>query len=294
MKGTRLRLWLNLVLLGVVLALLWLAIYQPGKEPPPEPQHITTLDAAAITRIAIVRSDQETLRLAKENNRWWLKEPFPIQANEDKVRSLLRFVETRSQHSLNAKTHDLKRFGLSEPRARLELNEAVFSFGDTHPLSGERYVLHQERIYLTVDTTYHHLIAEAAVYASPRLVEGGKPLIAITLPNFNLHREEAKWLIDPPDPAISADAIVRLVDEWKRSQAITVQRKQAVTTALGKVILQFQEAPPLSYEIIRTDPELVLVRPDLGIEYHLSADAAKRLLKPEETRPEAQSGEQIR
>ncbi len=294
MESTRTRLALNLVLLGVVLALLWLAIYQPGKQPPPQPQRMTTLDAAAITRIAILRSDQEPIRLAKENDRWWLKEPFPIEANEDKVRSLLQFVEARSQRSLDAKTHDLKRFGLAEPRARLELNEAVFSFGDSNPLSGERYVLYQDRIYLTVDTTYYHLIAEAAVYANPHLVAEGKPLIAITLPDLRLRKTQAKWSLSPPDPSLSADAIVQLVEEWKRSQAITVRRSQADTPAQGRVILEFEAAPPLIYEIVRTDPELVLVRPDLGIEYHLPAEAAKRLLKLEKTKSETSSGKQIR
>jgi hypothetical protein len=280
MKSIRMRLLLNLVLLGAVLALVWLAIYQPGKKLAPEPQRLTLMDPATITRIAILRPDQEAIRLVKENDRWWLKEPFPIEANENKIKSLFEFLEAQSQNSLDAKAHDLKRFGLAEPRVRLELNEAGFSFGDSHPLSGERYVLHEGRIYLIPDTTYHYLIAEAAVYASPHLVERGKQLIAIRLPDLNLRQKEAKWSLNPPDPELSADAIVRLVEEWKRSQALTVRRRQADTPTQGEVILEFQQPPPLRYEIVRTDPELVLVRPDLGIEYHLSADAAKRLLRP--------------
>jgi hypothetical protein len=293
-KGTRLRLWLNLVLLGMVLMLLWLALAEPGKELPPEPQRITALDPAAITRIAVLRPDQESLRLAKEDGRWWLREPFAIQADENKVKTLLEFLETRSPPPLEAKAHDLKRFGLSEPRARLELNEAVFGFGDSNSLSGERYVLYQDRIYLTIDTTYPHLIAEAPVYASPRLIEAGKPLITLTLPDLRLRQKEAKWSLDPPDPKISADAMVRLVEEWKRSEALTVRRRQADPPTQGKVILEFQGAPPLTYEIVRTDTELVLVRPDLGIEYHLSTEAARRLLTLEETGPPAPLGEQAR
>lgn len=282
-KGvTRTRLALNLALLALLLVLVVLAVFQPGTVTEPPKPKLSSIDPKSVTTITVTRPKQDTIVLRKEGTRWWLEQPLRTPANESRAQSLLGFVGDPSQESFAAKDHDLKRFGLAEPEVVLQVQDQRFAFGDTNPLSAQRYVLYGDRVHLVFESVYYDLQGDAAGFVSPRLIEEGREPVQIALPERTLRREgDRGWQLSKPEPGVTTDALTRLADEWRYVQAMTVRQLDRAKKPQGSVILSFKEGEALSYQVLAREPELILARTDLGLEYAVAAAAGKLLLEPQ-------------
>ncbi len=100
------------------------------------------------------------------------------------------------------------------------------------------------------------------------------------MPDIALTRDaQGHWQVQPDKPGLSADAIQTLVDAWRTTTALWV-KKYAQGSAQGSITVQLKEpAQELHFDIMARQPELILARPDLGLQYHLSAESAKALLE---------------
>jgi len=161
------RMALNLGLIGLVGILVLLAVYEPGLDAPKQLPRLTAIEGPAVKAITVTRKDDEAIMLAKEGERWMMRAPYSVPANPGRVQSILGFLEGTSQASFPTQGHDLKRFGLAEPKVRMEVDADVFAFGDTSPMNGQRYVLYKDRVHLTMDALYDQLLAEGRRYEQP-------------------------------------------------------------------------------------------------------------------------------
>ncbi len=277
----RSQLLLNLVLLGLVLALVLFAVYQPGKPPLSKPFRLTQASQDTINKIRIARKHQEDVVLRKEHGQWWMVKPFAIHANPYRTTAILTVLRAESAMQLNAKQQDLARFKLDDPRVKLELDDYHFAFGDTNPLDQRRYVLFNDILYLIGDRVYQHLIAEPANFVSTQLLPSEVRLSEIRLPGYHLQLIEGTWSVTPELPETSSDAISQLVDAWRRAEALAVRAHQK-GTPLGTVYLNTEDGGGVQFAIMAQTPELILARLDFAIQYHLSEAAGARLLELEE------------
>ncbi len=284
--GARLR--LNAILLAVLSMLVFVVISEPGKQEEAHRPKLSSIAPRNVNSIRITRPGGENVELHKEAGHWLLKQPFSVRANEARVQALLDFLEDESQDAFPAKDHDLKRFGLAKPALRLRFDDSLFAFGETNPLSGRRYVLHEDTIHLTADTIYPTLTGAAEDLASPRLLEQGTEPVKLTLPNYVLSRGgKGHWKLSSPDPRISSAALQKLVDEWRYAQALTVRRKQE-RTSQGTIRIEFQAGTAVQFAILAKAPEFILARSDLELEYAMPAATGQRLLEPQKaTKPPA-------
>ncbi|MGH8535432.1 MAG: DUF4340 domain-containing protein [Gammaproteobacteria bacterium] len=278
--GARLR--LNAILLAVLSVLVLVVISEPGKqEEAPRPK-LSSIAPQSVNNIRITRPGGEIVELHKEAGHWLLKQPFSVRADEPRVQALLGFLEEKSKDAFPAKDHDLKRFGLAEPALRLQFDDSLFAFGDANPLSGQRYVLHEDTIHLAADTTFPTLTGPAEDLATPRLLEEGTEPVKLTLPKYVLSRgAKGHWKLSPPDPRIGTAALQKMVDEWRYARALTVRRKQE-RISQGTIRIEFQAGTPVQFEILAKDPEFILARSDLELEYAMPAGTGQRLLEPQE------------
>lgn len=274
------RTWLNLALVILVAASAALMFYLPGPDKPAPPPALTALTPGQITRIAIERNDQPTLTFVKEGPHWRMTAPLRMPANTFRVESLLDITRTPSHARLDAAAQDLTQFKLAAPRVRVRLNDLEIAFGDTDPLNQRRYVRIGPTLHLIDDSDYYNLIALPTVWVSNALLAPDSRLIALELPGRKLTRQaDGSWqAAPPPASASSADAVPTLVNEWTHAQALEVKPYQAAN-AQAQVTLRLQGQPqPLRFEVLAYTPELILARPDLGVQYHLVAELAERLL----------------
>ena len=202
---------------------------------------------------------------------------------------------------------DLEKFKLKSPRIRVRLNDVELGFGDTEPLEGRRYVLAGNTVHLITDSYYPRLIAPHTSFISLALLPEPTRLEAIELPQLTLTHDAQGW---KAAPSASPDAVNTLVQEWMAAQALQVRpyvapatqdKPETVTLRVAPGVLDRRSqrdspssipgvvpaATPASQEGVQTSlrfiiisraPELILARPELGVQYHLPQDAAQRLL----------------
>ena len=273
------RMWLNLVLAGVVAVLAALVVLQPGIETPAEAPPLADRSPASVTRVRVERPDSPALLLERRDGRWNLVAPLALPANGFRVQTLLEILDVKSDRQLDAKGLELARFGLEPPRATLWLDDLRLDFGDTESLSGKRYVRVGDSVHLTTDRFYQQVTggAPGLVHLSP-LGPEAEP-VAIKLPDLELRHEAGRWTAEPDDGGYTADAINRLVEAWRTSQAITVRALEPSTDGRAVSVTLKGQATPLRFLAIETPHAFVLARPDAGVQYHLPVEAADRILR---------------
>ena len=286
------RAWLNLTLLAVVAALALVAVYEPGIEAPPPATTLTDLDPDEVTRIRIQRADAEAVLLENRDGRWRLREPVTVAANEFRARSLARIAAAESLGTLPPADDQLSDFGLAPAKVRLWLNERELAFGGSTALDHRRYVLTGGVLHMIDDRYQHHLTAGWPEMVATALLEPEWTPVAIELPDLTLRRGEGgNWTVDPPQPEAGTDDVLGLVDAWRQADAVWVRRLEAGEAEAVISIHLDGEETPLKFEIRGREPDLVLGRRDLGIQYHLSAESADRLLRLRE--PETTAGGEV-
>lgn len=268
---------LGLVVLLAGLALvIWL---RPGQQSPEE-AHLTALDPVAITRITIRRAGHRAIVIERRNGQWWLSSPAKMPANDVRVNSLLNLALKTSDTKYKANELNLARYGLAEPQVVVTLNDQEVAFGNINPVSYRRYVLVEDTVYLISDDLYELETADAATYVTPRLLPQGVDITALKLPQVTLEQKEGgSWRQEPPR-VLTETEIEALLIAWRDAQALRVAAYEEQPSQ-AQANVELGNSRELLFEVTAREPDLILARPDLGIQYHLPADAASSLLHPE-------------
>lgn len=274
------RILLNMWLAAALLALVWVVWQEPGHAPKREDAvvKLSAISPAAVDKIAI-SNHNGTITLGKEHGEWRLLEPLAIAANPVRVDGLLQVLQAESLARFPAAGRDLSQYGLAAPAVKLRVNDAELLFGGVTPVDQQRYVQVGDTIHLIADRYMFDLTGDAAGLVSRDLVPHGKRIVALELPGNKFSRnEKGEWSVLPADKAVSSDAVQALVSAWRDVQALRVAAydKQAVQ---GEVVIGIEgEQQPLRYQITARTPDLILARPEIGMQFYVAAEQVERLL----------------
>lgn len=285
------RLWLNLALVIVVAILVALVYFKPGHKPPTPQQVLTRIAAQDVHDIKIAQPNAATVELMRQGSQWQMIAPAKLPADQYLVQSLLDSLPAVIKSSFAATPDKLAQYGLDPARVRLWINGTEFDFGDTEPLNNYRYVLSSGQVHLISGLLFYNIDHRPYWWVSKRLLPEHAKITAVQLPNATLTLSGDHWQLAPANPAVSADAIQTLVDNWQNAQAIGVEEAVAGKPE-GEVAIQLAgEQAPLRFAIQRDPNFFVLARPDLGIEYQLPDNQRDALLtfKPNPATPQATS-----
>jgi hypothetical protein len=266
---------LNLALLAAVVALGWWAYFKPAAET--AALRLSALQAAAASSIRIERGGQPVVALQKKNATWWIVEPFSAPAEPLQVERLLAVAQAEASARLAA--DDLARFDLDRPLATLVIDGQSFGFGGVSTTTREQYVLTQGAVY-TVELRYGAALpVDAAPLIRRGLFSDGEVPVQFEFADFTLHHRDGKWVLAPPSAELGADDIARWVEQWRQASALRVavydQRKPA-----GEIRIGLKNGTQLALGILQREPELILLRPDLNLQYTFISATARRLLAP--------------
>ena len=266
---------LNLALLAAVVALGWWAYFKPAAET--AALRLSALQAAAAGSIRIERGGQPVVALQKKNAMWWIVEPFSAPAEPLQVERLLAVAQAEASARLAA--DDLARFDLDRPLATLVIDGQSFGFGGVSTTTREQYVLTQGAVY-TVELRYGAALpADAAPLIRRGLFSDGEVPVQFEFADFTLHNRDGKWVLAPQSANLGADDIARWVDQWRQASALRVavydQRKPA-----DEIRISLKDGTQLALGILQREPELILLRPDLNLQYTFISATARRLLAP--------------
>ena len=272
---------LNLVLVVLALVMGLIIYYEPGLEPADVPQPLTTLLAPDdAIGIHIERLKYDPVSFIKRNGRWYLvTEQQELPASTFQLQALLRLLETSSSSQYAADTVDLAALGLDPPQATVTVDDVAILFGNTAPLDGKRYLQIDATVHLIEDRYQHLINAGWTNFVERKLLPADKSISRLQLPGMTLTlTDKDQWQLSPDKPGVSADTIQQLIDHWDKVSALYARRYDGRTSD-EIIALEFSDSPEtLTFMVIAHSPELVLARPDWGIQYHLTRDVEETLL----------------
>lgn len=282
---TRRRRWLvNGGLLAVAGALALLLIFEPGQKPPAPAPTLASLIPGEITRLRIELPERPVIELARRGDtRWDLTAPIQAPGEAPRAQTLAFIPQLPAADPIAAGGRDLKPFGLAPPQAVLTLNDTRVEFGDTHPMEHRRYVRIGAQIFLLDDSHYHLMHAGVAGFISRRLAPEGARIEGVTWPKGKLLRAEqaGEWRFEPPLAGVSAERLRAAAGLWASESALWVASAPPATedaAALPRLEISLKDQPPVVYEIVSEEPELLLRHTGLKLDFHVSGHSAKTLL----------------
>ena len=269
---------INLVLAVVVITLVLVVIYKPGKEE--TSTKIIQIDTSPVTSIKIERVGTQATSFLLEDKDWHMVEPYAMKANKIKVESLLDLLQYNYHARYDIADLDVKKYGLDIPRTTITFNEEhKFEFGSTEPLNKYRYIRYKDTLYLTDDFYYHRILGAATSFLDHALIDKKHKITKIELPGLTLTLKDAKWEAKPKPKQYSNDQANELVDHWMLSHAIEINSYPPVR-GTGQVRVHVEgRKTPIHFDIFTFNDEFFLGRKDLNITYKLAAEKRRDLLQ---------------
>lgn len=273
------RLIINIVLFILVCVLgVFLFVTETGNNHTEEIL-LTSMNPENIHTIVVTRKQTDEIVFKKENKTWQMQSPYALPANPVRINTMLGLLKAHSYTQLNKKELQLDRFHLQDPEVSIRFNQLQIDFGDVSPLGDQRYVMVGDSVHLINDSLFQQLQTNATFFLDNRLLPAGSEITAIHLPDHELQLQDGLWKISP-DTSISADTIIQLINAWQNLEAISI-RPYEDTAVTGMVNIEFKDMPGLEFPIVSMPPQLILARPELGIQYHISSyDAGRLFLMP--------------
>lgn len=274
------RTLINLAMAGALGALVVLAVTRPGLDTPATAAPITQLSADQVDRITLARAGQAEIQLQRQGEQWQLLAPYQAPGNGFRLARLLELVSLTPDRSYRADQLDLAQIGLEHPVLRVRFNDSEIAFGRLNPLDQTRYVRLGDQIHLIPDDYFDLLNGPVTGLVDTALLPEGAEIRAIALPNQQtLQQQDGKWALTPKQDH-AGDAIQNLLTHWRHDRALAVTEYDGDEQSQGQVVIELNgTASPLRFDVLSTEPELVLGRPDLRLAYHMSDGSEQKLLR---------------
>jgi len=273
---------LNLVLLAGVVALGVFISTTPEKDSDKPVTRLGGIDLPDVNRISISREGLAYIRLHKQSDgKWRMLEPHTIAANEAAINKLLELPGALSHAQFSAQGRNLGDYGLAPEKASLELNGKRYLFGDIEHINKRRYIMLDQAIHLTTDLYYHQLRTAAEHFVSGRLVEPAMSITALEIPGLTLNQTaQGDWAASGQQSKqdYRADAVTSLLNHWQHKQ-VTLVDVTSPHESSDMARITFADNSVIEYAIIKTATELLMVRNDLGLQYHIPIAQAPQLLE---------------
>jgi len=291
-RGPLARRWMLNAVLAVAVAGVGLFAWYRAAYPPTEVKpRLTDLKADTVQKIEITRPQQPVVRLERADGGWRMTAPIAARADSINVDSLLHILQAPVDGDFTLADKNLARYGLEPPQLVVRYDSAAVSFGDRHPLKDERYVKFGSAVRLVQGQYYAQASVRPTNLIDSRLIESGRKLSSIKLPDFALTLKDGAWKREPEIAALSSDRTNAFVDEWRNARALQVEVQKEKKPVLKTIVLGFEKpdggTSELNVSLLARTPEFVLYRADENLEYHFPESTADRFLRleAEETKP---------
>jgi hypothetical protein len=270
------RTWINLILLVLIAILSSIMVYKPGQRPE-SALSLTQLEPAQINRITIHRLGKPEIRLELQNSGWRLTAPIEIAASRAAVGTLLRLALTPSLGRYPVKSLDLAEYGLAPALTTIELNDTAIDIGAPNPVDQRRYVRINDTVQLISDDLYDIYATEPAAYVTTKLLPEEAKIQRLTLPGMEIvQSSEHQWQTKAPAKDLTSAKLNKLVEAWQNTEAQWVQTYDGIKTP-NNVTVSLTDGQNLRFIITATQPQLVLARLELQLQYHLPAKLVEQL-----------------
>ncbi len=258
----------NLFLVFAIGILSLIAHFEPGIEKPAAEIYLTSLTQDAVTRIQLDRSLLPKLVLVKKDNAWFIEQDPPLPANKFQVNALTRLAVQTVKRRYAPTELDLAQVGLSSPENRVTLNQQELIFGGIDPLEALRYVKAGNTVHLIEDLYQNQIQSSFTNFVRHRLFAESDKITALKLPGFQMQQVEGKWQLTP-EQTVSTDKLHLFIEGWQAASALNVQKMDPETTGETIYVTLSGQEEAVKFIIQASESQLILARPDYGIQYKL-------------------------
>ena len=271
---------INILLIVAVVILTLVARFEPGIDDTPPTHTLTSLRADTVQTIRINRPLRNDLVLTRTADGWLIDREPALPADGFQVRALLKLVERAAVRSYPVAELELSRLALDPPYASVKLDDTTIDFGSLEPLEELRYGRVADQVHLVRDMYQHLIEADYTQFVRRRLFAERDRITGLSLPDLEVIQSDSGWTVNPPQE-VSADALQQLVDSWEQATALHVRSAEAATGDARKIVVSLGNPERrITFQIAASDPELILVRPELGIQYRMGSQAQGLLALP--------------
>jgi len=260
---------INLLLLVAIGMLILVAYFEPGIDEQAAAPAITTLKMDQLHRIHLNRPVRNDLVLVKTAPQGWVIEHRPeLPADDYQVNALQRLAEQKAVRSYPVAELDLVQLQLDPPYATAILNDTAIEIGNLDPLQGLRYVRVADQVHLIPDLYLQLIEASYTQFVRRQLFADNTRFARIALPDFAIAKTDQGWTVEPQQE-VSADQLQQFVDRWQVATGLNIQAADSTVEGESVELIQAGTGNSVNFVIGAREPELVLVRPDLGIQYRM-------------------------
>ncbi len=268
--------WLiNAALLIAVVALGWFVYLKPRSDQSAA-YPVSVLKAAQVATIRIERAGQPPVALEKKADRWLITSPVSVPADSFQVQRMLDILDAKASGRFAAT--DLARFDLDRPAAKLTIDTQTFSFGAIGSVAREQYVLTGEAVYALEPRYGAALPSDFTQLIRRRLLAESEVPVHFEFGDFTVKDTDGLWRVTPAPADASQDDLNRWVDDWRLASALRAEPYDGKSKPVAEIKIEFKDGRKLGLGILQREPELVLLRPDLNLQYSFFAAAARSLL----------------
>lgn len=215
-----------------------------------------------------IETKNEILDFKKILNHWYFSSPIQWPASDINLKRMTSLVNLEPHSSIPSSKIDISTLGLRFPNAVITLNEDVIVLGDNNPINHRRYLLINDMVHLVADNHLPLTSLGLVGFINKTMLPKSINLTQLKQPQFTLSRKDsASWSVDKPPTEYSADQSNQLISHWQTLESSNIKPYKIKGTPLKKIIAQTSEGA-LEFYLLSIQPEIVLARPDLGVEYH--------------------------
>lgn len=284
--------WLvNLLLLLIVAGIVSFIYLRPPEQDDSRPVHeISTLKLAEFKHLSIEFPAKAPVVFEKRDDYWYLVQPYAARADQMTVQRIVSIVAAKTMDKFPA---DDARFGIDNPRLKLRLNDEVFTFGIYNPVTSEQYVAYKDSVYLLPGT-----YSETAATQIVELLDKNplKPTEQSQIAGFDFSRleqweevrlqvsqnDKQQWQVSVANAKPNQAEFNEWFDTyWTKIRAASVEpytpdRKASYPSFTVKL----KDGKQVVFDKLQESPDMILGRPDEGMQYHFPSDVGFTMLNP--------------
>jgi hypothetical protein len=264
------RSWITLGALFACVIALGLFVWLKPPKPPQATYAVSTLKSLEAHRIRVLHKGQPPIALEKRGGEWALTEPVKGPADTFQVLRLLAILDAKSP--LHYPPAELAKFELDAPQVQVIINDQRFAFGAINTVTREQYVLTQNTVY-PLEPRYG-----AAVPASAQALLRRSVLAPEDSP---VHFEFGTFSVatTPPAGELSQDTYNHWVAQWRAGSALRTELLDK-RKPQSEVRITLKNGTKVALDIVQVEPELIVRRADLGLQFVFVGDMGNQMMSP--------------
>jgi hypothetical protein len=238
---------------------------------------ISHLKPEDIQTVTIQTADNNFV-LRRTGSQWHFDKPLRWPADSITLERLISIVNNETESRISAAEIDLATLGLQVPKAILTVNDTPILFGATNNIGERRYIMIGSTVYLLPDLHLHFLTQGITGLIDRRLLPRAIPLQSLRLKELSLTKNSAGSWQDTTRGEVAVEPLNMLVNSWQTLNAGSIKIYDKSRIPLQKLIAGLDDGSEIEFYLMSIKPELVIARPDLGLQYHFAEKQYYELL----------------